>query len=1055
MSWLALYIIPSVCAISSPVRAMDDCESYLSKADENHDGELSASEYVRAVNWISGAAFSDTFVIPYHSLPLSLRVGFEYLACRCPGEALHRCCDCMVKISVDTGDMCRMIESALYPSGRVATLESLDRKNSMGVEIDVQCEFVISNMEGIAAADMVAGFQPFVGLTSALYLLSEQVVGLLDDKSIVYEIDDASLNKISDIKCPDGSVVQLSQRCQAVMASVKVKSIGRRNRSWLSLEKDRLGSILMDVITLGFLQESLELASELAGPALLRGTSDAPELALKIFVYAGTVPTTSDTTPLSQIPTTSLGSATTRAPMTSDGLSWPPSASPSGTPIIIVIPNKFCVSNNVGLTSSDFTASSSSLMQLDDSYRSLLELLYRAGGNFHFLGSSIVDVVDFPCKLSDSEGALCQEVKADHTVALLDSDAGVIRAYDQLVAFTEAAVEAGKLQEVLVRNYFDSHLTIRTMNEIEVSIVIRNSFLLKKTEYVNEFTLHPEYNVYQLLQVGYEYMNCGIVGGSAIPDVTYVSNSAELMQIDGVDCPGNSTGRCLNVSASYNVSVVALSGVDELFVGEQLAKLTSRAIGDGSLLGVLHLLNASVPFLIVNTNGSLPFMLEGDVVGDTSGSRQPSANLSTSYPTNTPTSTSAPSVRPSVQLSANPSTSDPTNTPTSPSAPSVRPSAQPSANPSTFAPSTTSTSPPIPSAVPSETPSKFPSPSPASTSSLLRSKAPSYTPVPSSKPSVPLPSIEPGASGLSTDQTNAKLVSAERLALAVGILLLSCLCGLVFGYRIGQRNKHVDPDGENVDGNPGSPSDVVLYWEAGWKMFNDPLNDHTDVDWDDDDDTSEVSLSLPSDEQGSPVVVAAAATGGRTVSHFLRKEKETNIKAVNGADLVALDDRLQSVQIQGTADGESDCNHNDAEEKVNLRHSGAFALNARFQLAHIQGIANSGWGLDFRDIDGDVVGRVFPTREPEAASKAGPSLGEKLAGSRTGWDSLGNKESDSLGFPTADGDCSKSYSDSSDGSTYLSCETSLGIMSPDDLFLSGSRKQKGNNNSSRGPVSRR
>ncbi|KAI2509576.1 hypothetical protein MHU86_4837 [Fragilaria crotonensis] len=347
-----------------------------------------------------------------------------------------------------------------------------------------------------------------------------------------------------------------------------------------------------------------------------RGASVPPEGASKIFVYAA--PTTSNPTLSSAIPTTSLETDATLAPTSSAGPSSPPSTIPTRTTIKIVITNAFYVSNNVGLTSVNFSESTSIYKKLNGTYNSLLELLYPVDETTELIGSSIVNVQDFPCELSATGGTLCQKVKANHTVALIDSDVDVNKTYDKLMTLIDASVGDGKLQELLVAEYPDSHLTIRKEIDDVVEVVVRNSFLLKDTEFVNEVTLQPESNAYRLLQDGYEFMNSDIVTSSNVSDIAYVPKSATLMKIVGINCPENSDSLCQNVSASYNVTVAASSGADAQLVLGRLSNLTLAAITSGNLQDVLHVLNSSVPFRTVDVNGSSPIPLESDVEADAS-----------------------------------------------------------------------------------------------------------------------------------------------------------------------------------------------------------------------------------------------------------------------------------------------------------------------------------------------------------------------------------------------------------------------------------------------------
>ena len=303
----------------------------------------------------------------------------------------------------------------------------------------------------------------------------------------------------------------------------------------------------------------------------LRGASITLEGAPKVYVHA--VPTTLN-------PTTSPKIDATLAPMNAAGSSRPPSTVLNRTKIKIVIPNMFYVCNNVGLTSVNFSVSSSIFMQLNDTYNSLLDLLYAVDGMFELI-SSIINVTDIPCKLSSFDQTLCQKVKAKHPVALLDSREDVNKAYGKLVALTEAAVDAGKLQKLLVTDFPASHLTIRKEIVNEDDVVVRNSFLLKNTDFVNESTLQSESNVYRLLLVGYEYMNNGIVTSSTISDIAYVPKSAMPTKVVAIDCPGKSNIRCQNVSASYNVTVPSSIGADAQFVERRLSNLTSEAIASG------------------------------------------------------------------------------------------------------------------------------------------------------------------------------------------------------------------------------------------------------------------------------------------------------------------------------------------------------------------------------------------------------------------------------------------------------------------------------------------
>lgn len=224
----------------------------------------------------------------------------------------------------------------------------------------------------------------------------------------------------------------------------------------------------------------------------------------------------------------------------------------------------------------------------------------------------------------------------------------------------------------------------------------------------------------------------------------------------------------------------------------------------------------------------------------------------------------------------------------------------------------------------------------------------------------------------------------------MGILLL-CLCGigigLGFGYKKRQKAKDGDPDDEKIESNPFNTADFNTFWDAECKMIHPPLQDHTDVEWDFEDSTSLASPSESSATQDPSVVESSASTGYGGFSIFRRKAKDEKVKFEKDSDMFALDKGIHSVQVQD--------------------------------------ITDAAWGYNIDEEDLDVFD-ACATGVPEISAKTSSSLGTKLAKLDRRWNSMTDAHAgiSSLGLPKSvdavGSGFSRSFSDSSEGSTYIS-----------------------------------
>ena len=248
--------------------AIEDCYSQLLDADENHDGNLSASEYVGAVNAMSGGAFKNTFLIPFRSLPSSLKDSFQYLACICPGVRHQaNCCDGTIDISRDNVEVCVTIDLALHPVGKAVPVEGRSLQDNQPIPLQVATGFVISNVAGITASDMVEGFDSYEDLTFAFDLLAEEVVNVINDTSVEYVINSGSLNEIYDMdECPAEIEPEANLLCQSIFTTMTILSNDPLQE--VTAVREVYRQVLQDSIDLGFLQETLLLTSLGDSPVL-------------------------------------------------------------------------------------------------------------------------------------------------------------------------------------------------------------------------------------------------------------------------------------------------------------------------------------------------------------------------------------------------------------------------------------------------------------------------------------------------------------------------------------------------------------------------------------------------------------------------------------------------------------------------------------------------------------------------------------------------------------------------------------------------------------------
>jgi hypothetical protein len=544
------------------------CHSQLLKADVNHDGKLSDSEYVQAVNAISGGAFKDTFLFSFSSLPPSLIYSFNYLMCICPNGGQPNCCDDgTIDISGETFNMCRIIDLALHSTDTTAaSLEGLGRQDGLPTLLEVPSEFVISNVAGITASDLVDDFGPHAELTLGFDILAEEVVKFINDTFVEYVINSGSLDEIYDMECPAEIEPEANQLCQSVFTTMTILSNDPSQN--VTLVREVYRQVLQEIINFGLLQDALVYVSTTGFPVLKVENETLPVRPTVLTV----APIASPVAP--KQPTASVSSARET-----------------------VIPNKFIISNSVGLTAANLT--SGNYISLANSYKTLLRFVYENETLLELRGSVVVGIVDEPCETqpqypatffpsstpsgsanpsstpSDMPSVIpsladiptvmasdfptgstlpsltptdlpsgssqpldvivtrCQIVKASHTVALLDSTWGMKLTFDTLTNQTNAAIEGGFLQQTLDELYPSSPLTIiRTVRDrgptgpLLETLTVRTLFgVSTNTTYTLE-DIQP--NTTPGLQLAFGYYRLNELLVNAVNNFTNFSNSTTL-----------------------------------------------------------------------------------------------------------------------------------------------------------------------------------------------------------------------------------------------------------------------------------------------------------------------------------------------------------------------------------------------------------------------------------------------------------------------------------------------------------------------------------------------
>jgi hypothetical protein len=586
-------LIIQLCLIPRTVLSHKTCAEFFHNANSIRHAGLSRSEYFQMIRSLFVTPSNDTSLESLQDLPFDLTRLFLNFTDRCSRMNVSDCRNGVVDISSDPEEICKSISRVWNKNKRI-----FSRREHKSSTFKISCEFIVSNDQGILAADLVEGFDAHDDLISALDLTTIKAINIINDTSIAFKVISISLSEVFRIECPKDMIEMGDRQCQAVFAEITFSSISNIELS--SVIKRRYEKALQNVINAGFLQEAISLVSnpkqtlfhvENFTQLSLREATKAlseklPSIQQATFKTARTAIALAENLQPPIIPKSKLKMKRLISTETLSNNFFPPR----------FVPCIFGLSNSAGLTASNFCKNCSVSEQVQNSFDSLVALIYRHDDNIQLLETRILDVVDTSCGTEAPSYSYCQIVHASYIVNFTNYNSHMEKTFRTLASMTEESIDMGVFQDTVNSIYPDSPLTINSQLVAGLDDVqILNTFVI---EVLEGFTaLGIDSYVAKILQNAYDALNFKVVENSNIAGLLYVSNSADLFQITEFDCQGSAHSLCCSILASYTVSIDSMR-VKKLDIQRRLSSLTESSIADGRFQDILLSVNSSFPLVI-------------------------------------------------------------------------------------------------------------------------------------------------------------------------------------------------------------------------------------------------------------------------------------------------------------------------------------------------------------------------------------------------------------------------------------------------------------------------
>lgn len=554
-----------------------ECIFQLDEALRNNGGKINEADFAVAVNAMSSHSLGNGDFSSYVSLPEDVKLLFSDSSCLCDDKKYIEKSCCSRNDTATTNQtmgqiICFQIDLALNspPNTNPQLISNFSQDTNTLLPVNIETGFVISNSVGITASDMVADFDAFDDLRFSFDILAEEVVKYLNDSSVTFFLDSASLEEVYDMTCPE----QGTNFCQSVFATFTVQISGSIDD--ISSVQTTYGQYMQAFIDLGLLNDSLRL-------------SVAPDLPV-LYVLNGTIPL-----------------RPTIVPSAPHVESLTPSTQP---PQEVLVLNQFIVRTEEGFTSMTF--GDKNYLDLEESYKSFLTTIYQNVSIVQYFVGNLDAILNVDCSDEDEflavSGTSCHLITANHTVKLGKAVDEIETVSKILEEVTSSAITEGFLQVALAALNSTSPLHVGSIPGTTIGLnigTIETTFIIANEKNITAQMLQENEILYTTLEFVYNAMSSMIVRDSNEVNVRYKPFST-ILRLEDVACPDelDYPWLCQQVNSSYEIKFMNLF-LDQDELQRDLLASTKSAIISGYLEKLLHLFDLNRTLFVKNHDANI------------------------------------------------------------------------------------------------------------------------------------------------------------------------------------------------------------------------------------------------------------------------------------------------------------------------------------------------------------------------------------------------------------------------------------------------------------------